>query len=100
MQCREQCGACCIAPSIEQSFYGMPNGKPAGVPCVHLDSLMRCELFNDPRRPALCSAFEAELSVCGATRDQALDALAILELQTLPDAPRKYLTTTNGFYSD
>lgn len=78
----------------------MPQGKPAGVPCVHLDSLMRCELFNDPRRPALCSAFKAELSLCGTTRDQALEALVILELQTLPDAPIKYLTTPNGFYSD
>lgn len=100
MQCRKECGACCIAPSIEQGFYGMPRGKPAGVPCVHLDSLMRCELFNDSRRPELCSAFEAEPTLCGATRDQALEALAILELQTLPDAPIKCLTTPNGFYSD
>ena len=100
MQCREHCGACCIAPSIEQAFHGMPNGKPAGVPCVHLDSLMRCELFNDPRRPALCSAFAAELSVCGTSREQALHAQAKLELQTLPDAPIKVLTAPNGFYSD
>lgn len=100
MQCREQCGACCIAPSIEQSFYGMPKGKPAGVPCVHLDSLMRCELFNDPRRPALCSAFEAELSVCGTTRDQAMSAQAKLEIETLPDAPLKDMCTPNGLCRD
>ncbi|MFT4824152.1 MAG: hypothetical protein ACI9J0_002070 [Cryomorphaceae bacterium] len=100
MQCREHCGACCIAPSIEQAFYGMPNGKPAGVHCVHLDSLMRCELFNDPRRPMLCNAFAAELSVCGTTREQALHAQAILELQTLPDVPIKALPTPNGSYSD
>ncbi len=100
MQCREHCGVCCIAPSIEQAFHGMPNGKPAGVSCVHLDSLMRCELFNDPRRSALCSAFAAEPSVCGTTREQALRAQAILELQTLPDMPIKDLPTPNGFYSD
>ncbi|MFK8051001.1 MAG: YkgJ family cysteine cluster protein [Halioglobus sp.] len=98
MQCREACGACCIAPSIERGFYGMPNGKPAGVPCVHLDNLMRCELFEDPRRPALCSAFAAEPSTCGATRDQALGTLAMLELQTLPDAMTQNLITPNGFY--
>lgn len=78
----------------------MPNGKPAGVPCVHLDSLMRCKLFNDPRRPALCSAFSAEPSVCGTTREQALTLQAILELQTLPDVPIKGLPTPNGLYSD
>jgi Fe-S-cluster containining protein len=37
LKCRDLCGACCIAPSISSSIPGMPNGKPAGVVCVHLD---------------------------------------------------------------
>ena len=51
MDCRNHCGACCIAPSIAEPFYGMPAGKPAGVPCVHLDDDMRCMIFADARRP-------------------------------------------------
>ena len=34
--CRTGCGACCIAPSISSPIPGMPDGKPAGVPCVQL----------------------------------------------------------------
>ncbi|MGO2368564.1 MAG: YkgJ family cysteine cluster protein, partial [Serratia sp. (in: enterobacteria)] len=29
MDCRADCGACCIAPSISSPIPGMPNGKPA-----------------------------------------------------------------------
>ena len=86
MQCRHACGACCIAPSINQPFYGMPNGKPAGVPCVHLDADMSCTLFGDERRPALCDAFTAEPAVCGDNRGEALARLAQLELLSRPDA--------------
>jgi hypothetical protein len=86
MQCRVDCGACCIAISIGQSFYGMPAGKPAGVQCVHLSSTMRCELFGDSRRPALCDAFMPEREFCGDTREQALERLTQLEIQSLPDS--------------
>ncbi len=86
MQCRHACGACCIAPSINQPFYGMPNGKPAGAPCVHLDADMSCILFGDERRPALCDAFTAEPTVCGDNRGEALARLAQLELLSRPDA--------------
>ncbi len=84
MQCRPGCGACCIAPSIAQPFYGMPGGKPAGVPCVHLDEAMACRLFGDPRRPALCSGFRAEPAVCGDSREQALELIEQLEVMSLP----------------
>lgn len=84
MQCRSGCGACCIAPSISRPFYGMPGGKPAGVPCVHLDEAMRCRLFGDPRRPAVCGAFQAEESVCGGSRAQALTLLGDLESLSAP----------------
>lgn len=84
MQCREACGACCIAPSIARPFHGMPNGKAAGEPCVHLDTDMRCLLFSDPRRPACCALFAAEPSVCGDNRVQALATLEALEAASLP----------------
>lgn len=84
MQCRPGCGACCVAISIRQPFYGMPGGKPAGIPCVHLDADMHCALFHDPRRPALCDAFAAEREFCGDTREQALLRLAQLEVQSAP----------------
>jgi hypothetical protein len=86
MQCRTDCGACCIAISIHQSFFGMPDGKPAGIPCVHLSPAMRCKLFGDTRRPALCDAFAAEREFCGDNREQALVLLAQLEEQSRPDS--------------
>ena len=86
MQCRSGCGACCIAISIQQSFHGMPDGKPAGVACVHLSTTMCCELFGDARRPALCDAFAAEREFCGDNRDEALTRLALLEVQSTPDS--------------
>jgi hypothetical protein len=82
MNCRDGCGACCIAPSINQPFLGMPQGKPAGVRCVHLDDQMRCRIFNDPQRPPVCSQFQAESWVCGDNREQALHILQDLEHQT------------------
>lgn len=85
MQCRDGCGACCIAPSINGGFYGMPAGKPAGVACVHLDEAMRCRLFADPRRPALCAAFRAEPAICGDSPAQALRILDRLEQASKPD---------------
>jgi hypothetical protein len=84
MQCRPDCGACCIAISIHQPFFGMPEGKLAGVPCVHLSADMACNLFGDPRRPALCEAFTPQLAYCGENREQALARLAQLEIQTKP----------------
>ena len=85
MQCRTGCGACCIAPSIARPFHGMPEGKRAGVPCVHLDAEMRCRLFADPRRPALCDEFQAEREICGDSREQALQILDELEILSKPE---------------
>ena len=93
MQCRSDCGACCIAISIHLPFYGMPEGKAAGVPCMHLSPEMRCVLYGDPRRPALCDAFIPEREFCGDTREEALLRLAQLEVQSLPD------TIVNGSMS-
>lgn len=63
----------------------MPEGKPAGVTCVHLDNAMKCRLFGDPRRPGLCDAFAAELALCGSTRDEALINISALERSSAPD---------------
>jgi Fe-S-cluster containining protein len=84
MNCRPGCGACCIAPSITTSLPGMPQGKPAGVPCVHLDAALRCGLWGRPERPAFCSGLQASADMCGASRGHALTWLTALEVATSP----------------
>ena len=83
MDCRLHCGACCIAPSISSPIPGMPDGKPAGVRCIHLTEDNLCALFNDPRRPEVCKNFQAEALVCGENREEALSILNHLENGTL-----------------
>jgi len=79
MNCRPRCGACCIAPSISSPIPGMPNGKPAGVPCIHLTSDYSCAIFNHPERPKVCADFKAEELICGRNRMEALQTLTKLE---------------------
>ena len=86
MRCREHCGACCIAPSINRPFHGMPAGKPAGVRCVHLDSELACALFGDPRRPAACAAFMPSEEVCGSSAAEAIIILDRLEQTSRPSS--------------
>ncbi len=83
-ECRIGCGACCIAPSITTPFFGMPDGKPAGVRCVHLDQDNRCGIFGRPERPAWCADLRAEPSMCGESTEQALRILDDLERGTRP----------------
>ena len=83
--CRQDCGACCTAPSISSPIPGMPNGKPAGVPCVNLDQNMRCRIFNSPDRPAVCSSLQPSEEMCGSCRQEAMDHLAELEKLTAPE---------------
>jgi Fe-S-cluster containining protein len=82
MDCRSGCGACCIAPSISSPIPGMPDGKPAGVRCVQLDSAYRCRLFGKPERPDICRRLRPEPQMCGQTREDALDRLERLEIAT------------------
>lgn len=84
MNCRDRCGACCIAPSITSPIPGMPNGKPAGVPCVQLDADYRCRIFGQPERPAFCAGLQPAADMCGATREHALHWLGSLERATCP----------------
>jgi len=83
-ECRSGCGACCIAPSITTPLPGMPQGKPAGVPCLHLGEDLRCALFGDPRRPAFCGSLQPSVEMCGSTREYALRHLSELERLTAP----------------
>ncbi len=84
MRCASGCGACCIAPSITQAIPGMPQGKPAGVPCVQLTADWRCALFGRPERPAFCVGLQPSAEMCGNSREHALQWLARLEVQTRP----------------
>ena len=66
----------------------MPHGKPAGVPCVQLDAHMRCKIFGEVTRPAVCGSLRASAQMCGEnkdvvqTREFALHYLNELELLT------------------
>ncbi len=84
MDCRPRCGACCIAPSISSAIPGMPQGKPAGVPCVQLDEQLRCRLFGRPERPAVCSGLAPSAEMCGSDRAHALHWLGHLDRLTQP----------------
>jgi Fe-S-cluster containining protein len=86
MQCRVGCAACCIAPSISSPIPGMPQGKPAGVPCVQLDDAGRCRLFGRPERPAVCLSLRPEPEMCGSDRSDALRRLHALEIATGRDS--------------
>ena len=83
--CREKCGACCIAPSISSSIPGMPEGKPAGVPCINLDENFRCKIFTSPARPAVCASLQPSPEMCGSCKAEALQYLTELEKLTTPN---------------
>ena len=84
MDCRPDCAACCIAPSITSPLPGMPNGKPAGMRCVQLDEQNRCRVFGRPERPAFCAGLQPSAEMCGDSREQAIAWLTRLERATAP----------------
>lgn len=86
MECRIGCGACCIAPSISSPIPGMPNGKFAGIPCIHLSQDNRCLIYDSPERPAVCSNLRALEEMCGQTFEEAHTYLEFLEQSTAPSA--------------
>ena len=57
----------------------MPDGKPAGVRCIHLNDDLCCNIFDSPERPPVCAGFKAETIVCGETRKEAIEILSGLE---------------------
>jgi hypothetical protein len=62
----------------------MPNGKPAGVPCINLDENLGCKVFGKPERPAFCGGLQPEGEMCGVSRGHALVWLTHLEQLTRP----------------
>lgn len=62
----------------------MPQGKPAGVPCVQLDDALRCRLFGRPERPAFCGTLKPGPDMCGNSRQDAMALLTALEHATAP----------------
>jgi hypothetical protein len=78
MECRTGCGACCIALSISSVLPGMPDGKPAGVRCMHLLDDYTCAIYNDPSKPKVCLDFKAEAEFCGSNRGEAMRILLSL----------------------
>lgn len=84
MECRSDCGACCIAPSISSAIPGMPEGKPAGVRCIQLSPDLRCRIFGHPDRPDVCRSLKPEPQMCGPDAQSALHYLLTLERATSP----------------
>ncbi|MEH6549482.1 MAG: YkgJ family cysteine cluster protein [Pseudomonadales bacterium] len=87
MECRKECGACCIALSISSPIPGMPHGKPAGVTCVQLGADFRCMIFGHSDRPAACDNLKPAKDMCGDDREHALRWLDALERDTRPAEP-------------
>jgi Fe-S-cluster containining protein len=85
MECRPGCGACCTVVSISSPIPGMPQGKPAGVRCIHLQADGLCALFGRPERPPICVSFRASREFCGDTTEEAVVRLTRLEAETRPE---------------
>lgn len=75
MECRPNCGACCIAPSLP----GMPEEKPAGIRCSHLSHELKCLMFGSLERPGVCSKLKPTEDLCGVNRKDALTKIEWLE---------------------
>ena len=80
--CREECGACCIAPSLSTPMPLLPHGKEAGVRCPHLADDFRCSLYGHAERPAVCISFRPSREHCGSNRQDAMRILSDLEGRT------------------
>lgn len=78
-QCRENCGVCCITPSISSPIPGMPDGKPADTRCVNLSEDFLCKIFDNPNRPQVCKNFQFDNLICGYSREEAIKIMKSLE---------------------
>lgn len=82
MQCRIDCGACCIAPSISSPIPGMPQGKPANVRCIQLSDENLCMIFGSDLRPKVCGSLQPSGDMCLSDRNSAMTYLIELEAST------------------
>jgi Fe-S-cluster containining protein len=78
-ECRPDCAACCIYLSISSPLPGMPDGKPAGVRCIHLSDDLLCEIYNQLDRPKVCADFKFDPLICGNSADEAREIISELE---------------------
>jgi len=67
-----------VALSISSAIPGMPEGKEAGVRCIHLMDDYRCAIYKDPGYPRVCRGFKAEPEFCGSCREEAMQILGSL----------------------
>jgi hypothetical protein len=58
----------------------MPDGKPAGIRCIHLLNDYRCDIYNSPEKPKVCTDFKAEPEFCGSCREEAMRILGSLSV--------------------
>ena len=65
----------------------MPQGKPAGVPCVQLDKALGCRIFGQATRPAVCGSLQASVAMCGAQPDGGRHARIYLQQLEQATAP-------------
>lgn len=78
-QCRPDCGACCIIPSISSFIPGMPDGKPANIKCINLSDNNLCKIIDYPERPKVCWNFKFDPLICGKDRAEAIKIMQSLE---------------------
>jgi len=58
----------------------MPDGKPAGIRCVHLLDDYSCDIYNSHEKPQVCTDFKAEPEFCGSCREEAMKILGALSV--------------------
>lgn len=63
----------------------MPQGKPAGVRCIHLTPENLCRLFGRLNRPKVCEDFAYDPEICGERDGEAILNLIRLEQLTKGD---------------
>jgi hypothetical protein len=68
--------------SISSPIPDMPDGKPAGIKCLHLTKDRCCDLFGSIHRPKICEKFQADPEICGKSKREAMELIALLEKET------------------
>ena len=57
----------------------MPDGKPAGVRCIHLSHDLLCSIYHDPEKPDVCNQFKFDPEICGKNAEEAKNNIIQLE---------------------
>ena len=51
---------------------------------MQLDDELRCMIFGQPERPAVCGSLQPDELMCGDSREQAMRWLGWMEAETAP----------------